>query len=139
MKNITMKLLVMGLFCASGAAYADGKVVRATDMAANMWSDLSKGKLRDVVIEFRQGDELPMTFEAQGDLVETRHASVSYVGIKKNFWLRVSRNEVEISWDGTVFKKLNEVLKGSFDVGAGSTENGGVANGIAMMFKAFIK
>lgn len=139
MKCITIKLLVMSLLLVSGVAYADGKVVRATDMADNMWSDLSKGKLGDVSIEFRQGDQLPVTFEAQGDLIETRQTSVSYIGIKKNFWLRVRRNEVEISWDGATFKKLNEVLKGSLEVGAGSTENGGVANAITIMFKSFMK
>lgn len=139
MTSMKMKLLVMGMLLLSGAAQASGKVVRATDMGTTIWSDLTKGKLGDVVVEFRQGDELPVTFEAQGDLIETRQTSVSYVGIKKNFWLRLSQNDVEISLDGTTFKKLNEVLTGSLEAGAGSAQNGGVADTITIMFKAFLK
>jgi hypothetical protein len=139
MKSMKMKLLVMGILLLSGVAQAGGKVVRATDMGTTMWSDLTKGKLGDVVVEFRQGDELPVTFEAQGDLIETRQTSMSYVGIKRNFWLRLSQNDVEISLDGTTFKKLNEVLTGSLEAGAGSAQNGGVADAITIMFKAFLK
>lgn len=139
MRSMKMKLVMLGVLLLSGVAHAGGKVVRATDMGATMWSDLSRGKLGDVVVEFRQGDELPVTFEAQGDLLETIQTSVSYVGIKKNFWLRLSQNDVEISLDGTAFKKLNEVLTGSLEAGAGSAQNGGVADAINIMFKAFLK
>jgi len=139
MKSMKMKLLVMGVLLLSGISQAGGKVVRATDMGTTMWSDLTKGKLGDVVVEFRQGDELPVTFEAQGDLIETKQTSVSYVGIKRNFWLRLSQNDVEISLDGTTFKKLNEILTGSLEAGAGSAQNGGVADAITIMFKAYLK
>ncbi|MEN0059524.1 MAG: hypothetical protein AAGB31_11865 [Bdellovibrio sp.] len=139
MKSVKMKLLVVGVLLLSGVVQASGKVIRATEMGTTMWSDLTKGKLGDVVVEFRQGDELPVEFEAQGDLIETRQTSVSYVGIKRNFWLRFSQNDVEISLDGTTFKKLNEVLTGSLKAGAGSAQNGGVADAITIMFKAFLK
>lgn len=139
MKSMKMKLLVAGVLLLSGVAQAKGKVIRAADMGTTMWSDFTKGKLGDVVVEFRQGDELPITFEAQGDLIETRQTSVSYVGIKRNFWLRLSQKDVEISSDGTTFKKLNDVLTGTLEVGAGSAQNGGVADAITIMFKAFLK
>lgn len=139
MKSLKMKLLVVGLLLLSGVAQAGGKVVRATDMGTSFWSDLTKGKLGDVVVEFRQGDELPVTFVAQGDLIETRQTSVSYVGIRKNFWLRLRQNSLEISLDGTIFKKPNEVLTGSLEAGAGSAQNGGVVDTINIMFKAFLK
>ena len=139
MKNIKMVLVIAGVLFLSGAVQASGKVVRATDMGSTMWSDLAHGKLGDVVVEFRQGDDLPVSFEAQGDLIETRQSSVSYVGVKKNFWLRLSQNNVEISLDGTAFKKLNDVLTGSLEAGAGSAQNGGVADAINIVFKAFLK
>lgn len=134
-----MKFVLVGMLVLSGAAQATGKVVRATDMGPTMWSDLTHGKMGDVVVEFRQGDDLPVTFEAQGDLMETRQTSVSYVGIKKNFWLRLSQNNVEISFDGTKFKKIGDVLSGSLEAGAGSAQNGGVADAINIGFKAFLK
>ena len=139
MRNVKMVLVMAGMLLLSGAAQASGKVVRATEMVSTMWSDLSRGKMGDVTVEFRQGDELPVSFEAQGDLVETRQTAVSYVGIKKNFWLRLSQNNVEISLDGTTFKKLSDVLTGSLEAGAGSAQNGGVADAINIVFKAFLK
>jgi len=134
-----MKLLLVGMLLLSGAAQASGKIVRATEMGATIWSDLAHGKLSDIIVEFRQGDELPITFEAQGDLMETRQTSVSYLGIKKNFWLRLSQDNVEISLDGTNFKKIGDVLSGSLEAGAGSAQNGGVAEAIHIIFKAFLK
>lgn len=139
MRNMKMTLVMVGMLLLTGTAQASGKVVRATDMGTSMWSDLTRGKLGDVVVEFRQGDELPVSFEAQGDLIETRQTSVSYVGIKKNFWLRLSQNNVEISLDGTTFKKLSDVLTGSLEAGAGSAQNGGVADAINIVFKALLK
>ena len=139
MRNMKMTFIMVGMFLLSIASQASGKVIRATEMGATMWSDLSRGKLGDVVVEFRQGDELPMSFEAQGDLVETRQTSVSYVGIKKNFWLRLSQNNVEISLDGATFKKMSDVLTGSLEAGAGLAQNGGVADAINVVFKAFLK
>ena len=134
-----MEFVLVAMLLLSGAVQASGKVVRATDMGATMWSDLTHGKLGDVVVEFRQGDDLPVTFEAQGDLMETRQTSVNYVGIKKNFWLRLSQNNIEISLDGTTFKKMSDVLTGSLEAGAGSAQTVGVADAINIVFKALLK
>lgn len=139
MKQVKIKLIMVGMLLLSGATQARTKVMRATDMGTTMWSDLSHGKLGDVVVEFRQGDELPISFEAQGDLIESKQNSISYVGVKKSFWLRLSQNLIEISLDGTVFKKMNDVLTGSLEAGTGSDQNGGPANSINIMFKAFLK
>ena len=139
MKNMKMTVAIVGMLMLSGIANAQGKVIRATEMGTSMWSDLAQGKLGDIIIEFRQGDELPVSFEAQGDLLETRQTGVSYVGIKRNFWLRLSQNNLEISLDGVTFKKITDVLKGSLEAGAGTAQNGGVADAINITFKTFLK
>lgn len=139
MNKLKMMVATTGFVLLATSAQAGPRTVRATDMAPSMWSDLAEGRLGDMVIEFRQNDELPVSFEAQGDLLETRRTSVSYVGIKKNFWLRLSQNDVEISFDGASFKKLNESLTGSIEAGAGTGQAGGVANAINIVFKAFLK
>lgn len=139
MNKLKMMVATTGFVLLATSAQAGPRTVRATDMTPSMWSDLAVGRLGDMVIEFRQNDELPVSFEAQGDLLETRRTSVSYVGIKKNFWLRLSQNDVEISFDGASFKKLNESLTGSIEAGAGTGQAGGVANAINIVFKAFLK
>lgn len=132
-------LLAMGILALSVAGQANEKSIRATDMGPAMWSELSRGKLNNTVVEFRNGDELPVSFEAQGDLFETRQTSLSYIVIKRNFWVRLSQNSVDISLDGTNFKNLSEVLKGSLEAGAGSAQNGGIADAINIVFKAILK
>ena len=139
MRKLRMVIVLTGMLVLTGAVPASAKVVRATEMGSSMWSDLTKGKLDEVTVEFRQGDELPVAFEAQGDLMETRQTSVSTVGIKRNFWLKLSQNDIVISMDGTTFKKLNEVTSGSLEAGAASATNGGVADAINIVFKAFLK
>jgi hypothetical protein len=132
-------LIILGMLLLSGITQASGKIVRAPDMGNTMWSDLARGKLGNIIVEFRQGDELPVSFEAQGDLLETRQTSLSSVVIKKNFWLRLAQNNIELSLDGTIFKKLSDVLTGGLEAGAGSGQNGGVADAINIVFKAFLK
>jgi hypothetical protein len=139
MKTFKLIIAIIGMLVLSNAALARVRTIRAIDMGNSMWSDLARGKLGDIIVEFRQGDELPVNFEAQGDLLETKQPSISYVTVKKNFWLRLSQNEVEISFDGNEFKKLNESVTGSIEAGAGSAVNGGVADAINIVFKAFLK
>lgn len=139
MRKTTMRLLVVGMLLCCGIAQAHGKVVRATELRGTMLSDFTRGKLGNMVVEFRQGDELPLSFEAHGDLIETRQPLVSSVGIKKDFWLRLIQQDVEISLDGTTFKKIGEVASGSLEAGFGSAQNGGVVDSINIIFNAILK
>lgn len=118
---------------------ASAETVRATDLDGSFWSTMSAGKLGDLIIEFRSGDELPVTLTAEGDLMQTTQSSTSYVGIKRNFWLKVQKQAVQISFDGVIFKEISEALTGSLNAEAGSQQNGGVANTINVVFKAFVK
>jgi hypothetical protein len=139
MKNVKVTIAMLAMMFLTGSAQAGPKVIRATELGPTMWSDLNLGKLGDVVVEFRQGDYLPVTFVAQGDLIETRQFSVSYVGVKRNFWLQLNQNNVEISLDGTTFRKISDVLTGALEAGAGSAQNGGLADAINITFKALLK
>ena len=138
--KITKKIsLVVALLMLTSLVEASGKVVRATEIASGNWSDLSKSELEGIVVEFHQGDELPLSFQAQGDLMETRKNSISTVVIKKDFWIRLRTNVVEISFDGTNFKKIEEVATGSIQAGAGSAQNGGLADAINVVFKTSLR
>jgi hypothetical protein len=136
MKRITM-VMVMSVMLF--AAVAEARVVRATELDSINIADLGKEKLGDVVVEFRQGDEIPLTFTASGDLLETTRATLQYITVKKNFWIRVATTDIQISFDGTNYKKISEALTGDIHAGAGSAQNGGVANAINVSFKALVK
>ncbi|MEK6775069.1 MAG: hypothetical protein AABY64_14105 [Bdellovibrionota bacterium] len=134
-----MLLFMIGVFLLIRGADANAKTVKATEMGSTVWSDISDGSLKDVIVEFRQGDEIPLSFKAEGDLVESSQESVSYIRIKRNFWLRLNQSTVELSLNGVKFKKLNEALTGSLEAGANANQSGGPANTFNIIFKAFLK
>lgn len=137
MKKAKTILMAGCLLLFAGASEA--KTIRATEMNSSLWSSLQSGSLNEIVIEFRQGDELPVNLTAEGDLMETTQSATSYIGVKRNFWLKVQQDKIQISLDGTNFKKMNEVLTGSLQAGTGSDQSGGIANAINVMVKAFLK
>jgi hypothetical protein len=117
---------------------ANAKTIRATEMNAATWSAISGSSPQETVIEFRQGDQLPVTLSAEGDLLETNQASAGVIGVKRNFWLRIGSRGVELSLDGSAYKPLSEVVSGSFQAGAGGPDSG-VANAINLALKAYLK
>lgn len=140
MTNTKKALLILGIFLLSGASQGAGeRVIRATDLGPKIWSYLASEKEDDLLIEFRQGDEIPVSFEAHGDLIETRQTALNTVVVKKSFWLRLSQNTIEMSLDGRTFKTLSETLEGTLQLGTGSAQNGGVANAITILFKGSLK
>lgn len=119
------------------AVSAEAKTIRATEMNASLWQRLQAGAAEELVVEFRQGDELPVSFSAEGDLLETSRVGVSYVRVKRNFWLRLENNNVRMSLDGTSFKPIPELLTGSFHAGAG--DHDGIANAVNLTLKAMLR
>ena len=136
--NAKAKMLV-ALFTLLLAGAAEARTLRATELSSSLWQRLAAGSAEELVVEFRQGDELPVSFTADGDLIQTSRAGVSYVTVKKNFWLRLQDNKVQLSLDGAAYRPIQDMLSGSVTAGAGSEENGGVANAINVALKAVLK
>lgn len=135
--------LKVNVFVVSGlmliSHVCEAKTVRARDLTAAQWSDVASGKANDLNVEFRQGDELPVSLVAQGDLIETTHPEVSYVRVKRNFWIQADQTHLKISWDGITYTDANKALNGSLTVGAGSAGEGGIANALNIVFQAEVK
>ncbi len=122
-----------------GTARGEVKALRASEMNPKQWSEVLADTNHKYIVEFRKGDELPVSFDVEGDLLETNKSSVSYVGVKKNFWMRLSDNNVEISFDGSSFQDLTKALTGVLQADAKADENGGSANSINILLKAFLR
>jgi hypothetical protein len=133
-----MKVVVIMAMLMVGSV-AEAKTIRATEMTGSLWSKLTSGLAEELTVEFRQGDELPVTFVAEGDLLETSRGGVSYVAVKRNFWIQLRGNEVRMSLDGVAFKPIKEMIGGSFTVGSDADQNGGIANAIQLGLKAKLK
>lgn len=136
-----MCLVMMALLATTSFAFANpGKVIRATELTAQVWSDFERGQLQDLIIEFRQGDRLPVSLQAEGDLMETAEVNPSYIVIKRPFWVNVKQDQILMSLNGKDYKPFKQVIGGTFTVGASVGQpEGGVASAINFLFKAFIK
>lgn len=134
--KIQMIILAISL-CIGGIANA--KTVRATEMNSDLWSKLTAGISSELIVEFRQGDELPVTFSSKGDFLETVQIGTSYVEVKRDFWLKLQGNDVQMSLDGNTYKPISDVATGSFSAGANSGSNGGPANAINLVLESYLK
>jgi hypothetical protein len=137
-KNNLKSTLIVGACILLFAGLSEAKTIRATELGEALWSNLSKGDLDGMIVEFHEGDELPVNLSAEGDLLETTRSASSFVAVKKNFWIKAKQNKLRISFDGATYKDITDALTGSIGAGAG-TGQGGPANGINLSFKATLK
>jgi hypothetical protein len=137
MKRQIAAALTLGVILLAGAAHS--KTFHAGDMTSNQWSQLMASGPQEVVVEFRQGDEIPISFASEGDLLETSQTGISYVKVKRSFWVRIHQNDIEMSLDGSTFKPFKEVISGSFTAGAGANQPGIPVNSINLVLKTLLK
>lgn len=122
------------------AAMSEASTMRAQDIDQETWGKVFAGQLKDFLIEFRQGDTLPVSVTAEGDFFETAQAQTTPLKMKKDVWMKVDGTKYEFSLDGKTFKPLPQVAQGSFSIGATANDSsGGRATGINMNLKAYQK
>lgn len=142
MTKIKSAVLMMLLAClVTVPTSATAKTaIRVTELNPKVWSDLEKGIAQELLIEFRQGDRLPITLGAQGDLIETTESHPSYVTVRRSFWIKLTQADVQMSLDGSTFRPINQIVGGTFNIGASADHTDGrTASAINMLFKAYIK
>jgi len=128
-------VLVAGLLMTS---FANAKSIRATELNASFWDNLQRRTMTEVIVEFRQGDEIPVTFSAQGDFLESIQSGTTYVSVKRSFWIKVTGSDLQMSLDGGTFKPLNQVVKGSISADAAAGGSSPVG-GINVILQALLK
>lgn len=135
MKRIFTVLALFATIVA--AATSEAKTVRATEITPGMLAQLKSNDA--LVVEFRQGDQLPVNISAVGDLIETAGSGSTVVTVKRNFWLMLQNNDVQISLDGSTYKPIKEVLTGSLSADAEASQPGSPANLINVVFATYLK
>lgn len=139
-----MKIRILGLaatlaMLGASAGYAGTETIRVTQLNSDMWQKLKTGEISQLIVEFRQGDVLPLTVNVGGDLLETTDNHPSNLIVRRPFFVKVEQDKVLLSLNGTEYKSIQELLKGNINVGASSEENGGPANAINVLVQAFLK
>jgi hypothetical protein len=108
-------LLLVLLACAPGCAPAAEPLrVRAADLARlEAAPDL---RVRPIVIEFQEGDTLPVDFTLSGDLLELAPGTSLTLRARRRFWLRLGVDGLTVSLDGVRFGERPKA-PGSFRIG----------------------
>lgn len=138
MKNLIVSTIA-GLSVMLATLQSEARLFRAREMDAKSWGDALKNAKPGDVVEFRQGDELPVTLRAEGDLLETRNPETTYVSVKRNFWLKMSANSVLVSLDGQNFGEIKDRLEGQLSASANANDNGEPASALNILFSARVK
>ena len=142
MKKVSLMVLVMLLgigLVKTPLAQAKVTTLRAGEMNGEQWSHLMAGGDDEVIVEFRQGDEIPVSLSAEGDLLETNQTGVTYLHVKKSFWISGKNNELKMSLNGQDFRPFSDVVTGSLSADAGASAPGVPVNAINLMLKMFLK
>lgn len=121
------------------AVFSEAHTLRATDLDSATWTKVFSGQIQNLIVEFHQGDELPVTVSAEGDFFETLRTQPTPLSIKKNFWLKVNQDSLLVSLDGNDFKPLPQVASGTLAFGTGAGDSGGRANLLNINLKAYQK
>jgi hypothetical protein len=116
--------------------------IRVQNLTAEYLSKIQKGEITNTIIEFIEGDQLPINIKAEGDLFESMNNNPTFVEVKKHFFVKIMNSTITMSFDGTIFKPIQELLGGTLSVDASSSNNDNLdfpASVINLVFNAFIK
>jgi len=122
---VGLAIALSTLGCASGPP---PRTVRLDQVQA--MADLANGQ--PLIIEFREGDTLPVDFSLQGPLLESAKDTPAIVlTAKRRFFLRIDSDGLRTSLDGKDFSK-NPAAPGSFQIGIGASRERGTRGNITI-------
>ena len=104
------KLFILGLAVTIFSQNIFAKTYRATELTGELVSEIMTSQDETYIVEFRNGDQIPVNFEAEGDLFDSKNNINNILNIKKNFWLKIENNSILISFDETDYLSLKDVL-----------------------------
>jgi len=124
-----LAILLAGTFNGFGKAFGD-----LTPQAnAKFMEQLKQG------VQFRQGDRIPMTFVAEGDLLESADGQPIYLTVRRGFFMKMVGNDILMSLDGTQYKKISDLLKGTISADASATDPSQIVSAINLKLQEYLK
>lgn len=97
--------------------------LRFAEIKNGQWSEVMK-KDQDITIEFQQGDKILLSPILRGDLFKTEEAKASTIVVQKTFWLKTFQQELRISFDGTNYSSIPDVVSTDLMFGLGFNGQG---------------
>ena len=75
--GVIMRTLKLFILCAAIMAFSNNLYavtqVRATDLTSDQVSEILASQNQIYIVEFRNGDQIPINFEAEGDLFDSKN------------------------------------------------------------------
>lgn len=137
-----MTFVILALLLCSAVKADTGSSIRVSKLGPEMMTKIQKGEVKNLVVEFKEGDRLPVNLKAEGELFESVDSNPIFVEVKKDFYVKVTGSNVQMSFDAVNFSPINELIRGSVSVGANSDNSNTVnfpASVINVIFSAFLK
>ena len=116
-----------------------GKTIRITKLDTLNLNQIISSQNQEYVIEFREGDLIPLHFEAKGDFIETRKSLLNDLIVKRDFYIKIKKGNISLSLDGRLYKSLKKYIKGVISISSGTENKDHVPNLIKVMLAAFLK
>lgn len=129
------------LLCSTVNASVENSI-RVSKLSSELIARIQKGEANNLVVEFKEGDRLPVNLKAEGDLFESVDSNPTFVEVKKDFYVKVDSSNLFMSLDGVNYKPFNQMVRGSVSVGTnadGSNGAGFPAGAINFIFSAFLR
>lgn len=135
-----MKTKIILLFLATFSAIASqAEVFRVGELTDQVWEQYDRGEIKELVIEFKKDDWLPVNTLVEGDFLESQTNEPNQLLVKRNFFVKMNEKSVLLSLDGLTYKPIQDMVRGSLQVGTSSGRRGGAANALNVTLRAFIK
>lgn len=112
------KIMLVGFIISLFQTNAFAVNIRANELNNKVIASIFSGQNVEYVVEFREGDLVPLNFVAGGDLFESKDNTNNIFVIKKDFFIKVKNNSVMISMDGNSYMSLRDVISGKFSIGS---------------------
>src|SRR3990167_8319389 len=115
-KALLLVMFVATLFMGV-TSEASMKKIRFSDISSKEFKNILNGNPADLVVEFRQGDQIPISINAVGDIFETRDSEPNHLVVKRSFFLKFDQMPTLLmSWDGERFVPFKELVGGKFEI-----------------------
>lgn len=122
--KLTVGLLFLGLLATACASSPAPRVVSLANLKDI--PPLEDGQ--PLIVEFNEGDTVPLVFELNGPLLQTdKDTQPLTLRAARHFFLRIDKDGLRSSLDGKSFDD-KPAVPGKFQVGFGATKDGARAN-----------
>jgi hypothetical protein len=137
MRKLAMKIakLVLSAVVLLSSNAGLAKTLRPNELGKGGLQRFLQGQSDDV-IEFREGDQIPVALKVDGDILQSASSEPTMVEVKKGFFLKFESDELRMSWDGTEYLPYRDLIRGQLE--AKASGDSAVSN-IEINFSAFVK